>query len=117
MGLMVPDKSGNTSSSDSLEQLSDTDDYKQLESTINPVTGRAEPEPATDPFEGMSEEQKEYEAMRLVKDLDRLAKIGGVLRPARIGSDGRPVAIEHVLELQDTVKIPNEKVNKKDETD
>lgn len=117
MGLMAGKKSGGSerssggggansegmySSSDSAaeDQGSDTEDYKQLEAYINPVTGRAEIEPSTNPFEGMTDEQKEYEAMRLVNDLDRLTRITGTIKPARIGSDGRPVAVEHVLELQ-----------------
>ena len=40
---------------------------------INPVTGRAEDTPPN-PLEGMSEEQKEYEAMQLVMQLDKLAR-------------------------------------------
>lgn len=115
MGLMLSKQGGDISaysSSESDDQGSDTEDYKQLESCINPVTGRAEVEPSRDPFEGMSEEQKEYEAIRLVNDLDRLTRIGGCLKPARIGSDGRPVAIEHVLELQNAAKVPNEKSEK-----
>lgn len=40
---------------------------------INPITGRWE-EPKGNPMEEMSEEQKEYEAMRLVHDLDKLQR-------------------------------------------
>ena len=52
----------------------------------------------SDPFEGMSEEQKEHEAMELVKALDHLQK-KDVFQPCRIGPDGRPVAVEHICEL------------------
>ena len=38
---------------------------------LNAVTGRWE-ETKPDPMEGMSEEQKEYEAMQLVNALDKL---------------------------------------------
>lgn len=108
MGLLLSKKGGDTaaySSSDSADdQGSDTEDYKQLEACINPVTGRAYTEAPSNPFEGMSEEQKEYEAMRLANDLDRLTRLSGAgIKPARIGPDGRPIAVEHVLELQEAI--------------
>ena len=40
---------------------------------INPVTGCYE-EPKPDPMAGMTAEQKEYEAIRLVEMIDKLAK-------------------------------------------
>ncbi len=40
---------------------------------INPVTGCYE-EPRPNPMEGMTQEQKEYEAIRLVEMIDKLAK-------------------------------------------
>ena len=40
---------------------------------INPVTGCYE-EPKPDPMAGMTQEQKEYEATRLVEMIDKLAK-------------------------------------------
>ena len=42
-----------------------------LNCRINPVTGRYE-EDKPNPMEGMSEEQKEHEALELVKVLDKL---------------------------------------------
>lgn len=84
----------------------------------------------------MTEEQKEYEAMELVKHLDKLQRsVGlfcrendkfftdtvtyfnqsmlkvyhlcvyrlGTVQPASIGADGRPRAVEHILELVDQV--------------
>ncbi len=52
---------------------SETEDYRELKSRVNPVTGRVEPpmRPFTD---GMSQEQKEYEVMKLVNKLDELSK-------------------------------------------
>ena len=41
--------------------------------SVNPVTGRWE-EYKPDPMEGMSEEQKEYEAVQLVNKLDKLMR-------------------------------------------
>lgn len=42
-------------------------------SSVNPVTGCYEP-PKPDPTAGMTEEQKEYEAMQLVNMMDRLTR-------------------------------------------
>lgn len=42
-------------------------------SSINPVTGRVEEKPPN-PMEGMTEEQKEHEAMKLVTMFDRLSR-------------------------------------------
>lgn len=78
---------------------SDTEEYKRLEHSINPVTGCYEP-PRPNPFENMSDEQKEYEAMKLVNLIDQLDR-KGIIKPARIGADGKPEAVDHVLQLQD----------------
>lgn len=102
-------------SSDS--QDSDSEDYKRYEETINQVTGRAEIDDPKlvqydrqsdkyyklkkDLFENMTEEQKEYEAIQLVNAIDKLTRIsGGAIKPAAIGPDGRPVELQHVLQLQ-----------------
>lgn len=42
--------------------------------------------------------------MKLVQLFDQML-MGGVVQPARVGEDGRPEPIEHVLELRD--KPPN----------
>jgi len=41
--------------------------------SVNPITGRWE-EVKPSPMEGMTEEQKEYEAMQLVNKLDKLQR-------------------------------------------
>ena len=46
----------------------------------------------------MSDEQKEYEAMRLVNLMDKMERLG-MVQPARVGADGRPEAVSHVCEL------------------
>lgn len=84
-------------SSDSGE--SDTEEYRRAEHGINPVTGCFEP-PRPNPFENMSDEQKEYEAMKLVNLIDQLDR-KGIIKPARIAEDGKPKAVDHVLQLQD----------------
>ncbi|KAI8440097.1 hypothetical protein MSG28_001517 [Choristoneura fumiferana] len=59
---------------------SDTEEYLEAAPRIDPV--------------------KEYEAMKLVNLFDKMVS-EGVVRPARVGPDGRPQAIDHVLELRD----------------
>ena len=46
----------------------------------------------------MSEEQKEYEAMRLVNLMDKMERLG-VVQPARVGADGQPEAVSHISQL------------------
>ncbi|KER30167.1 hypothetical protein T265_03327 [Opisthorchis viverrini] len=81
---------------------SETEEYKRLKDEVNPVTGRWEASRA-DPMEGMSEEQKEYFAMELVNNIDKLQR-GGVIQPGRVGEDGRVKPVSHVLELLETTK-------------
>lgn len=101
---------------------------------INPVTGCFE-HPKPNPLEGMSEEQKEYEALQLVGLVDKLTRFAllfiyeyniirfdvyhifgnfreGVVHPCRIGDDGRPKPIEHVLELQE--ELPKQQYTRQD---
>ena len=66
-------------------------------SRINPVTGYVEQEKPS-PFEGMTEEQKEHEAMKLANIIDRLHSLG-VVKPGRLGPDGKPTEVDHVLQL------------------
>ncbi|KAK7099379.1 synembryn-A-like [Littorina saxatilis] len=82
-------------SSDSEE--SDTEEYAELRGKINPVTGRYEEE-KPGPMEGMTDEQKEYEAEELLKVMDKLQR-QGVIQPCLVGEDGKPKPVEHVLEL------------------
>ncbi|XP_067655271.1 synembryn-A-like [Haliotis asinina] len=92
---------GNTKgdySSDSED--SDTEEYSELKHQINLVTGRWE-ESKPDPMEGMSEEQKEHEAMKLVDAMDKLHR-QGLIQPSRIGPDGRPEPVSHILELAES---------------
>ena len=46
----------------------------------------------------MTEEQKEYEANKLANMIHQLHELGA-MKPGKIGPDGKPVAVEHVLEL------------------
>lgn len=74
-GLMAP--SGSRSSGDAYSSTSsdsETEDYRELKDQINPVTGRVEP-PHRNPMEGLSDEQKEFEAMQLVNKIDQLQRL------------------------------------------
>ncbi|XP_076237343.1 ric8 guanine nucleotide exchange factor A isoform X2 [Calliopsis andreniformis] len=96
-GLLGPNKGKSAYSSESED--SETEEYLQHKEQINPVTGCFE-HPKPNPLEGMSEEQKEYEALQLVGLVDKLTR-AGIVQPCRIGEDGKPKPIEHVLELQE----------------
>lgn len=121
-GLMLS-KHGDRGAYSSDSDDSDTDEYKKLEEHVNPITGRAEPDAEAkkrEIFEGMSEEQKEYEALQIVKTIDKLTRMGssGLIRPAAIGPDGKPVEIEHVLQLQaNSLNQQKLKSNKNDDDD
>ncbi|MBN3298881.1 RIC8A protein, partial [Amia calva] len=66
---------------------SDTEEYRAARARINPVTGRVEEE-TPDPMEGMSEEEREEEARRLVCMLNRLAR-DQIIEPMGMMTDGR----------------------------
>lgn len=67
------------------------------------MTGRVEREREPNAaLSGMSEEQKEYEAMRLVSQISRL-QVTGIVQPCTISADGVPTPIRHVLQLQDSL--------------
>ncbi|KAL0272743.1 UNVERIFIED_CONTAM: hypothetical protein PYX00_005604 [Menopon gallinae] len=99
-GLMLGNPRSNSSSSSySSDSDSDTEEYIKYADQINPVVGRCEP-PRPNPMEGMSEEQKEYEALKLANMMDKLSR-EGIVQPCRIGEDGRPQPVEHILQLQE----------------
>lgn len=85
---------------------SDTEEYAKLRDQINPITGRWE-EAKMNPTDEMSDDQKEYEAMRLVNDLDKLQR-QGVIQPCRVGEDGKPQPVEHILQLTENIKLKDE---------
>ncbi|KAL7670001.1 hypothetical protein ACOME3_004944 [Neoechinorhynchus agilis] len=51
---------------------SETEVYRELARDVNPVTGRVENKPQ--PNDNMTEEQKEYEAMKLVEQMDKMTR-------------------------------------------
>jgi hypothetical protein len=55
----------------------------------------------------MSDEQKEYEVMKLVEAMDKLVD-QGMIAPGTIGEDGRPRQVKHIAELIKDVKEEKE---------
>ncbi|XP_042361608.1 synembryn-A-like [Plectropomus leopardus] len=62
-----------SSSHYSSDSDSDTEEYREAKARINLVTGRVEAE-QPDPMEGMTEEEKEAEACRLISMINRLSQ-------------------------------------------
>ena len=94
------------------DEDSDTEEYSEQINLINPISGRVE-DATVSPFEGMSEEQKENEAVKLVNDISRLQNLG-LIKPAKIGDNGNPEAVGHVLELIDD---ENDKKNRNESSE
>ncbi|XP_068162095.1 synembryn-A isoform X2 [Antennarius striatus] len=97
-GLLGGQGSG-TSSSDgqySSDSDSDTEEYRQVKDRINPVTGRVETE-QPDPMEGMTEEEKEEEAKRLITLFNKLAR-DHFIHAVGIDSDGKMVPMSGLKE-------------------
>ncbi|XP_063052145.1 synembryn-A [Engraulis encrasicolus] len=69
------------------DEDSETEEYKEAKDQINPVTGRVEAE-APNPMEGMTDEQKEREAMKLVSMFDKLSR-ANMIQPVALGPDGQ----------------------------
>ena len=64
----------------------------------------------------MTEEQKEYEANQLANLINKLHELGAV-KPAKIGPDGKPVPVEHVLELTEGVANAQQNNDSDEESD
>lgn len=91
----------------------------------------------------MSIEQQEHEVMQLVSKMDKLTRYlsrgsidyhfinyvvlkyfniiffsrEGVIQPCKIGDDGRPKPIEHVLQLQEEIMSHFNNIKNKDDPD
>ncbi|XP_037017223.2 synembryn-A [Artibeus jamaicensis] len=77
------------------DEDTDTEEYKEAKASINPVTGRVE-EKLPNPMEGMTEEQKEHEAMKLVNMFDKLSR-HRVIQPMGVSPRG------HLTSLRDAM--------------
>uniref|UniRef100_UPI00398F835F chaperone Ric-8B n=1 Tax=Pristiophorus japonicus TaxID=55135 RepID=UPI00398F835F len=76
------------------DEDTDTEEYKSVKSFINPITGHVE-DPMPNPMDGMTEEQKEYEAMKLVNMFDKLSR-EQIIKPMRVKPDGTMGPLEEV---------------------
>uniref|UniRef100_H0Z934 Synembryn n=1 Tax=Taeniopygia guttata TaxID=59729 RepID=H0Z934_TAEGU len=77
------------------DEDTDTEEYKEAKPNINPVTGRVE-EKLPNPMEGMTEEQKEHEAMKLVNMFDKLSR-EKVIQPMGITPSGNLAPMENAI--------------------
>jgi hypothetical protein len=109
-GLMMGGRRSDHYSSESED--SDTDEYLQYKDKINPVVGCYE-DPKENPLEGMSDEQKEHEAMHLVQMMDKITR-AGIVKPCKIGEDGKPHPVDHILQLQEGIDF---QANNSDDSD
>uniref|UniRef100_A0AAY4CMH5 Synembryn n=1 Tax=Denticeps clupeoides TaxID=299321 RepID=A0AAY4CMH5_9TELE len=79
-------------SSDS-DSDSDTEEYRHAKGRINPVTGRVEEE-QPDPMEGMTEEEKEAEARKLIWMFNRLSRCVCPVSRTTLQPQGQSVPIK-----------------------
>ncbi|KAM5222770.1 chaperone Ric-8A isoform 1-T1 [Hipposideros larvatus] len=77
------------------DEDTDTDEYKEAKASINPVTGRVEEKPPN-PMAGMTDEQKEHEAMRLVNMLDKLSR-HRVIQPMGMSPRGQLTSLQDAM--------------------
>nr|XP_004571454.2 synembryn-A [Maylandia zebra] len=75
---------------------SDTEEYRQVKDRINPVTGRVEAE-QPDPMEGMTEEEKEEEAKRLIMLFNKLSR-DNIIQPMGVDEEGKLVPMSGLKE-------------------
>ncbi|KAM9481144.1 chaperone Ric-8B [Clarias gariepinus] len=77
------------------DEDSDTEEYKSAKPFINPITGHIE-EPMPNPIEDMTEEQKEYEAQKLVNMIGELSR-QQLIRPMGVRKDGTLAPLEEAI--------------------
>ncbi|KAA0705674.1 Synembryn-A Protein [Triplophysa tibetana] len=93
---------------------SDTEEYKQVKDRINPVTGRVE-EDQPDPMEGMTEEEKEEEALRLINMFNKLSR-DNILQPVGVTTDGKLAPLCDQIR-HSTVEVEEEEEGEDSEAD
>ncbi|XP_029010681.1 synembryn-A isoform X2 [Betta splendens] len=99
------------------DEESETEEYKEAKANINPITGVVEDE-KPDPMEGMTEEEKEYEAMKLVQMFDRLSRTN-MIQPMQLGMDGtmREMTLEDLHNQTHSPVIRSEEPANTDDAD
>uniref|UniRef100_UPI0037E7F30E synembryn-A n=1 Tax=Semicossyphus pulcher TaxID=241346 RepID=UPI0037E7F30E len=88
---------------------SDTEEYRQVKDRVNPVTGRVEAE-QPDPMEGMTEEEKEEEAKRLIMLFNKLSR-DKIIQPMGVNSEGKLVPMSGLRENSLTEEAESESEN------
>ncbi|XP_069461304.1 synembryn-A isoform X2 [Ambystoma mexicanum] len=78
------------------DEDTDTEEYREAKADINPVTGRVE-EKQPNPMDDMTEEQKEYEAMKLVNMFDKLSR-EQIIQPMGVTADGRLAPLDEAAQ-------------------
>ncbi|XP_051789665.1 synembryn-A-like isoform X2 [Erpetoichthys calabaricus] len=96
------------------EEDTDTEEYLESRNRINPVTGRVEM-PQPNPMEGMTEEQKEMEALKLVNMFDRLSR-EQIIEPFGVTVDGRLARLKDTM-TDNAVQELEDKEDEEEEED
>ncbi|XP_067830460.1 synembryn-A-like isoform X2 [Heptranchias perlo] len=78
------------------DEDSDTEEYKEAKHNINPVTGRVEAK-LPNPMDGMTDEQKEHEAMKLVSMFDKLSR-EQIIQPMGVVCDGKLTPLDETVQ-------------------
>uniref|UniRef100_A0A674HLA3 Synembryn n=1 Tax=Taeniopygia guttata TaxID=59729 RepID=A0A674HLA3_TAEGU len=84
------------------DEDTDTEEYKSAKPNINLITGHLE-EPMPNPMDEMTEEQKEYEAMKLVNMFDKLSR-DELIKPMGVRPDGTMAPLEEAVSQYHTSK-------------
>ncbi|KAF4799161.1 Synembryn-B [Turdus rufiventris] len=84
------------------DEDTDTEEYKSAKPNINLITGHLE-EPMPNPMDEMTEEQKEYEAMKLVNMFDKLSR-DELIKPMGVRPDGTMAPLEEAVSQYHTNK-------------
>ncbi|KAG2456000.1 RIC8A protein, partial [Polypterus senegalus] len=95
------------------EEDTDTEEYLESRNRINPVTGRVEM-PQPNPMEGMTEEQKEMEALKLVSMFDRLSR-EQIIEPFGVTVDGRLARLKDTMTDNAMQELENEEDEEEEE--
>uniref|UniRef100_A0A667XGC1 Synembryn n=1 Tax=Myripristis murdjan TaxID=586833 RepID=A0A667XGC1_9TELE len=101
-----PSKASSSGTQYSSDSDSDTDEYRQIKGRINPVTGRVEEE-QPDPMEGMTEEEKEEEAQKLIRLFSKLSR-EDIIQPMGVSAEGKLVPMAGLRDMSLTEERESE---------
>ncbi|XP_008309308.1 chaperone Ric-8A isoform X2 [Cynoglossus semilaevis] len=99
------------------DEESETEEYKEAKAHINPITGVVEEE-QPNPMEGMTEEQKELEAIKLLNMFDKLSR-NNLIKPMQLSVDGkmREMTMEELQNMSHNPVIPAEELSSDEEVE